>query len=74
MIRISAVEYIAGGFDIDYTKRIASMYAAAGVDCIDIVQAGFSTQVPPAIADGCSPRRLCSLCTRRKGAPSLVRL
>ena len=46
LMRMSAVEYIAGGYDIEYAKQIARMYAAAGVDCIDVVQAGFSTQVP----------------------------
>jgi 2,4-dienoyl-CoA reductase-like NADH-dependent reductase (Old Yellow Enzyme family) len=46
MIRISAVEYIKDGNDIEYTRQAARTYADAGVDCIDVVQAGFSTQVP----------------------------
>ncbi len=46
MIRLSGTEYIEGGYDIEYSKLMASMYAKAGVDCIDVVQAGFSTQVP----------------------------
>ena len=46
MVRISAVEYIAGGYDIEYAKLMSRKYAEAGVDCIDVVQAGFSTQVP----------------------------
>jgi 2,4-dienoyl-CoA reductase (NADPH2) len=46
MIRISAVEYIAGGSDIEYAKLVAKKYTEAGIDCIDVVQAGFSTQVP----------------------------
>ena len=45
MIRISAVEYIAGGNDIEYAKLVAE-YTEAGIDYIDVVQAGFSTQVP----------------------------
>ncbi len=46
LMRVSAVEYIAGGYDIEYTKQVARRYADAGADCIDVVQAGFSTQVP----------------------------
>jgi 2,4-dienoyl-CoA reductase (NADPH2) len=46
MIRLSATEYIAGGYDIEYTKRMSATLARAGVNCIDVVQAGFSTQVP----------------------------
>jgi 2,4-dienoyl-CoA reductase (NADPH2) len=46
MIRISAVEYLAGGYDIEYAKLVSKMYTEAGIDCIDVVQAGFSTQVP----------------------------
>ncbi len=46
MIRVSGTEYIQGGYDIEYTKLMSEMYAEAGVDCIDVVQAGFSTQVP----------------------------
>jgi 2,4-dienoyl-CoA reductase (NADPH2) len=46
LMRVSAVEYIAGGYDIEYTKELSRRYVAAGADCIDIVQAGFSTQVP----------------------------
>ena len=46
MIRISAVEYMADGYGIDYANRVAKEYAEAGIDAIDVVQAGFSTQVP----------------------------
>jgi len=46
MIRISAIEYIAGGYDIDYASQVAREYVDAGIDFIDVVQAGFSTQVP----------------------------
>jgi 2,4-dienoyl-CoA reductase (NADPH2) len=46
MIRISGVEYIAGGYGVDYAKLVSRRYAEAGIDCIDVVQAGFSTQVP----------------------------
>lgn len=46
MIRISAVEYMADGYGIEYSKRVAKEYADAGIDAIDIAQAGFSTQVP----------------------------
>ena len=46
MIRLTAVEYIADGYDIEYSKLVAKEYVDAGVDAIDIVQAGFSTQVP----------------------------
>ncbi|HLB28267.1 MAG TPA: FAD-dependent oxidoreductase [Dehalococcoidales bacterium] len=46
MIRISAIEYMADGYGIEYSKRVAKEYADAGIDAIDVVQAGFSTQVP----------------------------
>lgn len=46
MIRMSAVEHIKDGNDIEDTRHAARVYTDAGVDCIDIVQAGFSTQVP----------------------------
>ena len=46
MIRITPVEYIEGGYDIDYAKLVAREYADAGIDLIDVAQAGFSTQVP----------------------------
>jgi len=45
-IRMTAVEYYAAGYDIDYAKQIAKEYAEAGIDAIDVVQAGFSTQLP----------------------------
>ena len=46
MIRLTPVEYIAGGYDIDYAKEVAREYVDAGIDLIDVAQAGFSTQVP----------------------------
>ena len=46
MIRVSAVEYMSDGYGIDYANQVAKEYAEAGVDVIDVVQAGFSTQVP----------------------------
>jgi 2,4-dienoyl-CoA reductase (NADPH2) len=46
MIRLTPVEFIAGGYDIDYAKEVAREYADAGIDSIDVAQAGFSTQVP----------------------------
>ncbi len=46
MIRFTPVEYIAGGYDIDYAKLVAKEYVDAGIDLIDVAQAGFSTQVP----------------------------
>ncbi|GEM_PF-2818953 len=46
LIRISAVEYMADGYGIDYSKLVAREYVDAGIDAIDVVQAGFSTQVP----------------------------
>jgi 2,4-dienoyl-CoA reductase-like NADH-dependent reductase (Old Yellow Enzyme family)/thioredoxin reductase len=46
MIRLTPVEYIAGGYDIDYAKLVAREYVDAGIDLIDVAQAGFSTQVP----------------------------
>ncbi|MFC2057242.1 hypothetical protein ACFLTO_06760, partial [Chloroflexota bacterium] len=45
-IRLSPVEYIEGGYDIEYSKQLAKAYVDAGIDCIDVAQAGFSTQVP----------------------------
>lgn len=46
MIRLTPVEYISGGYDIEYAKQIAKEYVDAGIDLIDVAQAGFSTQVP----------------------------
>ena len=46
LMRMSAVEYISGGYDIEYTKQVAQRYVEAGADSIDVVQAGFSTEVP----------------------------
>ncbi len=46
MIRLTSVEYIEGGYDTDYSKLVAKEYIDAGVDSIDVVQAGFSTQLP----------------------------
>jgi 2,4-dienoyl-CoA reductase (NADPH2) len=46
MIRMSAVEYIKGGYDTDYSKLVAKAYVEAGIDLIDVTQAGFSTQLP----------------------------
>jgi 2,4-dienoyl-CoA reductase (NADPH2) len=45
-IRITAVEYYTAGYDIDYAKQVAKEYVEAGIDAIDVVQAGFSTQLP----------------------------
>ncbi len=46
LIRLSSVEYFEGGYDIDYSKLVAKEYVDAGIDSIDVVQAGFSTQLP----------------------------
>jgi len=46
MIRISSVEYLSGGYNIDYSKLVAKAYADAGIDLIDAAYAGFSTQLP----------------------------
>jgi 2,4-dienoyl-CoA reductase (NADPH2) len=45
-IRMTAVEYYAAGYDIDYAIQVTKAYAEAGIDAIDVVQAGFSTQLP----------------------------
>lgn len=45
-IRMTAVEYFKGGYDTDYAKQVAKEYAEAGADSIDVVQAGYSTQLP----------------------------
>ncbi|MBI2850107.1 MAG: FAD-dependent oxidoreductase [Chloroflexi bacterium] len=45
-IRISAVEYMADGYGIEYSKQVAKECVDAGIDAIDVTQAGFSTQVP----------------------------
>ena len=45
-IRLTAVEYFPAGYDIDYSKLVAQEYAKAGIDAIDVVQAGFSTRLP----------------------------
>ncbi|MFC1958711.1 FAD-dependent oxidoreductase [Chloroflexota bacterium] len=44
--RLSSTEYISDGFDIEYTKLVAREYAEAGVDAIDVAQAGYETMVP----------------------------
>ncbi len=46
LIRLTSVEYVEGGYDTDYSKLVAREYIDAGIDCIDVVQAGFSTQLP----------------------------
>ena len=46
MIRLTPVEYISGGYGVDYARLVAKEYADAGIDMIDVAQAGFSTQVP----------------------------
>lgn len=46
LIRMSAVEYIPNGYDTEYSKLVAKEFVDAGVDAIDVVQAGFSTQLP----------------------------
>lgn len=35
-----------GGYDTEYSKLLAREYVDAGVDAIDVVQAGFSTALP----------------------------
>ncbi|UCC17607.1 MAG: FAD-dependent oxidoreductase, partial [Dehalococcoidales bacterium] len=45
-IRMTAVEYYTAGYDIEYAQQVAKEYAEAGIDAIDVVQAGFSTQLP----------------------------
>ncbi|MFC1958743.1 hypothetical protein ACFLV6_02375, partial [Chloroflexota bacterium] len=44
--RLSGAEYIPGGYDVEYAKLVAREYVDAGVDAIDVAQAGFTTQVP----------------------------
>ncbi|MFC2057241.1 FAD-dependent oxidoreductase, partial [Chloroflexota bacterium] len=44
--RLSPVEYIEGGYGIEYAKQVAKAYVDAGIDFIDVAQAGFTTQVP----------------------------
>jgi 2,4-dienoyl-CoA reductase (NADPH2) len=46
MIRLTPVEYITGGYDVDYANLVVKEYVDAGIDLIDVAQAGFSTQVP----------------------------
>ncbi|MFC2057163.1 FAD-dependent oxidoreductase [Chloroflexota bacterium] len=45
-MRLSPVEYIEGGYDIEYSKQLAKAYVDAGLDYIDVAQAGHTTQVP----------------------------
>ncbi|MFC2057030.1 FAD-dependent oxidoreductase [Chloroflexota bacterium] len=45
-MRLSPVEYIEGGYGIEYSKQLAKAYIDAGLDYIDVAQAGFTTQVP----------------------------
>ncbi len=44
--RLSGHEYVPGGYDAEYAKLVAKEYVDAGVDAIDVAQAGGETQVP----------------------------
>ena len=40
LMRLSAIEYMDGGYDIDHCLKISEKYLAEGIDCFDISSGG----------------------------------
>ncbi|MFB9860809.1 NADH:flavin oxidoreductase/NADH oxidase [Salinicoccus siamensis] len=70
MLRLSAVEYADGGYDIDHGSHLALEYAAAGVDMID-VSAGGEGKPSPERFNGAFPGYLVEYARAVKEAASV---
>ncbi|MDQ0246318.1 2,4-dienoyl-CoA reductase-like NADH-dependent reductase (Old Yellow Enzyme family) [Bacillus fengqiuensis] len=52
IMRISAIEYAEGGYDLDYSTEVARRYKEAGVDIFHVSSGGESTKGPKTAGPG----------------------